>query len=1196
MTQELKKAIRGAGGGGGGKGGGGGHTPVEAPDSLRSRAYARVLDLVCEGEIEGLANGMQSIFFNETPLQNPNGSYNFNNTTVRFVNGTQGQSSIPGFPAVENETFVSVKVEQATPIVRTITNDDVDYVRVRVAVPQLTKLEDNGDLNGASVEYAIDIQSDGGGYVTQLLGANWRGSTATISGGGTLAQSTINSYQMSIVVIPDTQDTEYTVEYRKQGTVTWLTEGLYRSDNTLDFGKIPIGSITIGDVWTTPVQADFAKYEMRIVVTSGSAEITQGSNNIGSQNAKIEGKTTSKYERTHLIRLTGGAPYDIRVRRITDDSTSVKLVNPLNFESYTEIISSKLRYPNSALVGVRLDAEQFQNVPKRSYELKMLRVQVPSNYDPETRTYTGVWDGTFKTAWTDNPAWCFYDLLTNSRYGLGEYIDATQVDKWTLFAIAQYCDELVPDGLGGTEPRFTCNMYLQTRNEAYNVINAMASIFRGMPYWATGAITLGYDAPADPVYQFTNANVVDGMFNYSGSGAKARHTVALVSWNDPDDFYRRKVEYVEDAEGITRYGVIQREVAAIGCTSRGQANRVGRWILNTEQTETEMITFKTGLEGYPLRPSGIIQVADEMRAGTRLGGRITAATSNTLTLDKDLSAVVGIESGTISVILADGSLETKNISSVTGTVVTISGTWSETLTANSVFMVQTSTVAAQLYRVISIVETKDGVEVTALQHNANKYAEVEQGLNLPERQISELSVVPQAPVNLSVAENLYEIGTQVEVQVSLSWEGVPQATGYIVSYKVGDRNFVTLPQTTSSSIEIRQAIEGQYIFRVQAVNALGRRSLAAEISEEIYGKTLPPADVTNFSVNVVGSEAHFTWEAVPDLDLSYYKIRYNRATTGATYENSTDALPKVPRPATTATLPARTGTYFIKAVDKSGFQSENAADIVTIIDSIAGLNVVETSTQHPSFTGAKTNVVTVDGTIILDTTLDFDDAEGDFDDAIGFFDGGGGFVATSGTYDFDNVIDLGLVYTSRVTAKVDQTRVDYVGLFDDTSGLFDAQQGQFDGASDAQDDVNVELYVSTTNDDPSGTPTWSDYRLFQVGDYTARALRFRAKLLSTNSQSTPSVDFLQVTVDMPDRVLADSDIVSGAGSKVVSFVPAFKATPSIGIAAQNLQQGDYYTITSKTASSFTITFYNASDVAVDRTFDYVARGYGEQAA
>ena len=1191
MTDQINKVIRGAGGGGG-KGGGGGHTPVEAPDSLRSKAYARILDLVSEGEIEGLADGMKSIYLNETPLQNEDGTYNFNNTSVQFVPGTQGQGYLWGFPAVENETFVSTEVTKDTPVVRTASDQDLNYVRVRISIPQLTKLEDNGDLNGTSVQYAIDIQSDGGGYVPQVIGASWNTSGATVAS-TTLAQSTTNCYQLSINVSAD-ESADYTVEYREIGTSTWLTEGVYRADATLDFGKF-VGVIDVGDHWTTPT-LPFAKYEMRIVVTSGSAEIYTASVNVGQPTATISGKTTSKYERSHLLRLTGDAPWDIRVRRITDDSGSVKLVNKMFFESYTEIIDAKLQYPNSAVVGMRFDAEQFQNIPKRSYDLKLLRVQVPSNYDPETRTYTGVWDGTFKVAWTDNPAWCFYDLMTNDRYGLGEYIDATQVDKWTLFAIAQYCDELVPDGLGGQEPRFTCNIYMQTREEAYNVINAMASIFRGMPYWASGSVTMGYDAPSDPVYQFTNSNVIDGLFNYTGSGAKARHTVALVTWNDPEDFYRRKIEYIDDADGISRYGVIQKEVVAIGCTSRGQANRVGRWILNTEQNETEMVTFKTGLEGYPLRPSEVIQIADEMRAGTRLGGRLTAATSTTATTDTDLSGVSGITDGTIAVILPDGSLEEKDIASVDGTTITISGTWSITPADNAVFIVETTSVQTQLYRIVSVVEAQDGVEVTALQHNPNKYAEVEQGLNLPERTITSLSIVPEAPQNLSLSENLYEIGTQVEVQVTLSWEAVYGATGYIVSYKVDDRNYITLPQTTSTSLDIKPAIEGNYTFRVQAVNAIGRRSTASLYSEEVYGKTLPPADVENFSVNVVGSEAHFTWAAVPDLDLSYYKIRYNRATTGATYENSTDAFPRVPRPATSAVLPARTGTYFIKAVDKSGFQSENATEIVTIIDSISGLNVVETVNEHPTFAGTKTNVVGVDSTIILDTSIDFDDATGDFDDAVGFFDGGGGFVESEGTYDFDNVIDLGSVYTSRVTAKVDQTRVDYVNTFDDAQGLFDARQGQFDGASDAQDDVNVELYVSTTNDDPSGTPTWSDYRLFQVGDYTARAIRFRAKLISRNTQSTPSVDFLQVTVDMPDRVLAGSDIDSGAGAKVVSFLPAFKATPSIGIAAQNLQQGDYYTITSKSASSFTITFYNASDVAVDRTFDYVARGYGEQAA
>lgn len=1198
MTDEIRKAIRGSGGGGGGKdGGGGGRTPVEAPDSLRSRAYARVLDLVCEGEIEGLTDGLQSIYLNETPLQNPNGTFNFNNTSVNFVPGTQAQDPIPGFPATENEIAVSTELTKENPLVRTINNSDVDFVRVRVSVPTLTKLEDNGDLNGTSVSYAIDVQSDGGGFVPQPIGSVWRDGTVTISNGNTLAQSTVNGYQMSIIVRD--QSASFTVQYRKQGTSTWLTEGIARSDNTINLGKfasIDLGDFLSGDVYTMPPQDELARYEMRIVVSSGTASISSGSTNAGTTTATISGKTTSKYERSHIVKLYGDPPWDVRVRRITADSTTGRLSNKTFWESYTEIIDGKLRYPNSAVIGVRVDSEQFQNIPRRSYDLKMLRIQVPSNYDPETRTYTGVWDGTFKIAWTDNPAWCFYDLVTNKRYGLGDFIDTSQVDKFTLFAIGQYCDELVPDGRGGTEPRFTCNIYLQTREEAYNVVNAMASIFRGMPYWASGAITLGYDAPSDPIYQFTNANVVDGLFTYSGSAAKARHSVALVTWNDPEDFYRRKVEYVEDVDAIARYGVVQRDVVAIGCTSQGQANRVGRYLLNTEQSETEMVTFTTGLEGYPMRPSDVIQVADEMRAGERLGGRVTSATTSTVGVDKDLSGIEGVTDGTISVIMPDGTLETKNIGSVSSSSIVIEGSFSTAPDNNTIYMVQTSNVQYQLYRVVSLVEKKDGVEVTALQHNPNKYAEVEQDLNLPERTITTLSATPESPENLTTAEALYENGTQIEVQVNLSWEPVRGATGYIVAYKVGDRNFVTLPQTSSTSIELQNAIEGQYTFRVQAVNAIGRRSTPAIHNAEIYGKTLPPADVENFSVNVVGSESHFTWEAVPDLDLSYYKIRYNRATTGATYENSTDAFPKVPRPATSATLPARTGTYFIKAVDKSGFQSENATEIVTIIDSIAGLNVVETLTEHPDFAGAKTDVVATDSSLILNTTLEFDSAEGDFDDFLGLFDGGGGSVSSSGTYDFDNVVDLGGIYTSRVTALLDQVRVDYVGLFDDASGLFDDRLGQFDGASDAQDDVNAELYVSTTRDDPNGTPTWSDYRLFQVGDYTARGLRFRCRLVSNNTQSTPRVDFLQVTVDMPDRVLAESDIDSGAGSKVVSFSPAFKATPSIGIAAQNLQQGDYYTITAKSASSFTITFYNASDVAVDRTFDYVARGYGEQAA
>jgi predicted phage tail protein len=1198
-----KKTIKGAGGGGGGKGGGGGgsgRVAQESPDSLRSIAYASVLDLVSEGEIEGLAEGLKSVYFNETPLQNPNNSFNFTGATVISTTGSQGQSYIEGFPNVENEIGVSTQVEFATPIVRQISNSEIDAVRVRVSIPVLTQQNtSNGDLNGASVQYAIDVQSDGGGYIPQILGAQWSANTINIVS-ATLAQANQPVYQMQISVNDNLFVGSYTVEYKKQSDSVWQTSGITEKVNESTGGKGMFAAVVtavLGNKTFIMPTRDQALWEMRIVYTGkGGSGIVAASGNYGTPFATVTGKTTSKYEKSHRIELTGDAPWDIRVRRITADSTSSALQNKTFWESYTEIIDGKFRYPNSAIVGVRIDASQFDSIPRRSYDLKLLKVKIPNNYDPVTRTYNGVWDGTFSVAWTDNPAWCFYDLVTNTRYGLGDFIPEAQVDKWTLYAIGRYCDELVPDGFGGTEPRYTCNIYFQTREEAYTVINNMASIFRGMPYWASGAITLGYDAPSDPVYQFSNSNVADGNFSYQGSAIKARHTVALVTWNDPEDFYRQKVEYVENADGIARYGIVQTEVIAVGCTSRGQANRAGRWILFTEQSETELVTFKTGIEGNQIRPSNVIQIADEARAGTRTGGRVSSATTSVVTVDQNVSGIANIGTGTLSVILPSGTLESRSISSVATSAITVSSPFTETPAPNAIWMVQTSTLSLQTFRVTSIVEEADGLSITALAHNPNKYANVEQGLILAPRVISSLSIVPTSPNNLTASEILYEENADIEVLVTLSWSPVDRATGYQVSYKVDDRNFINLPVTSATSIDIRNAIEGTYTFKVFAINSIGKRSLPTELTAQIYGKTLPPANVTNFSVNIIGTQAYLSWTPVPDLDLAYYRIRHSRLTTGATYSDAIDIIDKVARPANTAVVPAMTGTYFIKAYDKLDYSSLLATESVAIINDISGLNVIEIITESPAYLGEKIECHPTDEGLVLDTAIDFDDVEGLFDDVVGLFDGGGGTTSTEGTYFFENYLDLGSIYTSRITAIVDVGRVDYVNTFDSREGDFDAAVGEFDGDPDDFDDTNVELWVSTTDNDPNSSPAiWSAYRKFFVGDYKARGFKFKAVLTSTDETASPLLKTLTISVDMPDRVIGGDDIVSGtgAGGYSVVFTPSFRVSPSIGIMGQNLQQGDFYEIPTKSASGFTIRFKNSSGTVVSRTFDYVAKGYGE---
>lgn len=1057
MTNKL---IRGFGGGGGkGGGGGSGRVAVEAADSLRSKAFARVLDLISEGEIVGLVDGAKSIYLDETPLQNDDGSFNFQGLEIVTRTGTQPQGYVPGFPAVESETAVGVEVKSSSAVTRQVSNTEIDAVRVRISIPQLTEQNlKNGDLNGASVTYAIDVQSNGGGFVQYL------------------------------------EDT-------------------------------------------------------------------------------VSGKTTSKYERSYRVELTGSAPWDIRVRRVTPDSTKTALQNKTFWESYTEIIDAKLRYPNSALVGIKIDSSQFSSIPRRAYDVKLLKVRVPTNYDPEARTYSGIWNGSFKTAWTDNPAWCFYDLLTNDRYGLGGLIDEAQVDKWALYSVARYCDELVPDGFGGTEPRFTCNIYMQSRAEAYRVIQDMASIFRGMVYWQSGAITVSQDAPADPVYLFTPANVVDGSFVYSGSSAKARHTVALVSWNDPEDFYRQKVEYVEDVAGIARYGIIQTDVTAIGCTSRGQANRVGRWLLFSEQSESEVVVFKTGIEGAVARPGQIIQVADPVRGGVRRGGRIASATSNSIVVDSPLTVSGG--GNTLSVILPSGTVEERAIASISGSTVTVTTPFSQTPAIGAIWVVESPTLNAQTFRVVSAVEVEDGIELNAVAHNPDKFAAIEQGLVLQPRQISALSIVPNAPENVLVTETLYESAAEVKTLISLSWDAVLGATSYLVSYKVGDGNFVNLPEISSNNAEIRDAVDGVYTFRIVAVNAVGKRSSASTKTQTILAATAPPSDVQNFSMIPVSGMAYLSWDAASDLDVlvgGTVRIRWTPKTAGQDWNEAVDILPAMSGTQRNAQAPLLAGTYMARFIDSSGNVSLNAAMIVTDVVDLLGFNIVETIQEDPGFTGTKTDTeydATVSGLVISKD--------------------GSGNVLPEGTYNFADDLDLGAVYPCRISAYMEAAGFSPSELIDARIELIDTWL-DFDGSR--IDDVNATIYMRTTSDNPAGSPTWTEWKPFFVGEYTARAFQFKVVMTSATYDHNIAIQALSVTIDMADRVESQRNLVSGTGTYSVTFAEAFRETPTIGITAINMASGDYYLISNQTQSGFDIIFKNPAGTNVSRTFDVIAKGYG----
>ena len=1068
------RTIRGSGGGGKGGGGGSARAAVEAPDSLRSRQYARVLDLVSEGESDGLVNGLQSVYLDDTPVQNADGSFNFTGVTLETRQGTQSQSYIPGFGGVEAEQAVAVEVTAAAPVVRSISNPNANALRVTVSVPQLTSQNiENGDLSGTSVALAIDLQTAGGGYVEQL------------------------------------QDT-------------------------------------------------------------------------------ISGKTTSRYQRAYRIGLTGSGPWDLRVRRITADSTVAALANATYWDSYTEVIDAKLRYPNSALIALSIDAERFAAIPRRGYEMRGLHVRIPSNYNPTTRAYAGVWDGSFTTAWTNNPAWCFYDLLTSTRYGLGSFINADQVDKWSLYQIAQYCDELVPSGFGGTEPRFTCNLYLQTRAEAFSVISSFASIFCGMVYWGAGAIISMQDAPADPVALYTPANIVGGQFGYSGSSVKTRHTVALVSWNDPADRYKQKIEYVEDAEGIAIYGIVQTEVVALGCSSRGQAHRYGRRILYTERMETETVTFRSGLDGLAVSPGEIIQTADPVRAGVRMGGRLLAATADFLTLDAPVTIAVGA-SYTLWAVLPDGTVESRLVTTGVGTTETLSvspmfGTAPQ---AMSIWVLAASNLAPETWRVISISEVDNThAEVAALKYSPGKYSEIEQNIMLESLPVSSLGMAQLAPSDLIISESLYLV-TPVVVgsRVTVSWLGAAQY--YELQYRLNGENWHVV-STQASSIDIQPAEVGKYEFILRAINAIGRRSLPVSAAKVIYGLTNPPGNVSSFNLAAIGGLAHLTFDAAADLDVfvgGYLRIRHTDEMSMPEWSSAVNIGKQIPGTATTATLPLLMGTYLAKWVDSGGRESPAAVGIVTDAPNVIELNFVRSLSEQPGFAGVKTRLELSDLGLTLDSAETIAEQLGVVSTWPKLSTLGG--IASSGEYYFENSIDVGAVYTSRLTAALKTQGFDALDLI----GQRPVVSSWASVVGDIITDVDCVIYVRTTNDDPAASPTWSAWRAFVVGDYHARAFEFKAVLSSDYITHSIAVSQLKVTVDMPNRIESGNDIATGAAVYSVTYSLPFIFSPAVGITAQNMQTGDFYEFTNKSKEGFEIVFKNSASNIISRTFDYISRSY-----
>ena len=721
-------------------------TPTEQPDDLQSVAKAKILLALGEGEFAGGLTA-RDIYLDGTALENSDGSQNFSGVAWEFRSGTQAQKYIQGIPGTENEINVGTEVSSSTAWTRTFTNTQLSAVRLRLKWPSLFKQEDDGDLVGYSVNYAVDLQTDGGSWQTVL-------------------------------------------------------------------------------------------------------------------NTSVTGKTTSGYERSHRIDLPqAGSTWTIRLRKITADANSAKIGDTMTLQSFTEVIDAKLRYPNTALLYIEFDSSQFNgSIPQISCEPRGRVIRVPDTYDPETRTYSGTWTGAFKWAWTNNPAWIFYDLVVTDRFGLGNRLTAANIDKWTLYQVAQYCDQSVPDGKGGsgTEPRYTCNVYIQDRNDAYTVLRDFAAIFRGMTYWGDDQIVALADMPRDVDFTYTHANVVDGKFVYSSSTTKSRYTNALVSWSDPANGYADAMEPVFEQELVARYGFNQLEITAIGCTRQSEANRKGRWGILTNNKD-RVVTFDVGLDGNIPQPGYIIAVADRNLSGRDLGGRLSVVNGRVLKLDRVPSAKAGDR---IMVNLPSGITQSRTIQSLSGEIVTVTTAFSELPQAEAVWVIESDELYAQQYRVISVTDNNDGTyTITGANHDPDKYARIDTGAVIDQRPVSVIPPGNQSqPVNIAISSfSVIQQNISVET-MRVSWDQAQNAIAYEAQWRRNDGNWVNVPRSSTTSFDVPGIYAGRYLVRVRAINA-AEISSGWGYSEEktLTGKVGNPPKPVGFMATGINWGIRLNW-------------------------------------------------------------------------------------------------------------------------------------------------------------------------------------------------------------------------------------------------------------------------------------------------------------------------------------------------
>jgi len=1102
-------------------------SPTRAPDTLNSRQFASIQDLLSEGEIEGFATpskagltkgttaynnaALKDIFLNDTPILNSSASntspatadFNFQNVefTPRF--GTSNQDHIPGIESSQSTTGVGVTVTTSSPVTRQITNTNVDAVKVTITFPQLQKVTDQGDLLGSTVELKIQIQYNGGGFSD---------------------------------ILSDT----------------------------------------------------------------------------------ITGRTADAYQKEYRVNFTGAFPVDVRVVRVTADSTSSQLVDAFTWSSISEIVDDKQRYLNSAYTNLRIDSEQFSSIPNRAFRIRGVKVRIPgagasSSGTPTVDLQTGriiypsgyIFNGTMGAAvWCSCPAMILLDLLTTERYGFGTHITDANLDLFSFVAASKYANEEVDDGFGGQEARFSCNVNLQGSMEAYQLINELAGVMRCFPIWSEGSVTITQDKPTDPSYLFSLSNVGESGFSYSGSSLKQRNTVIAVSYFNMES---REIDYevVEDTAAQAKLGIIKKDVKAFACTSRGQAHRLGKAILFSEQNESEVVSFTTSIDaGAIVRPGAVISINDPVRAGVRRSGRINTASTTQITVDntKDLSGFSGTNQK-CSVILPDGTVETEDISGISNNVITVSSAFSSAPNANSIWLIQSDSLNAQTYRVISV-EEQDGINfaITALTYVDGKYANIEQGVTLPARNISLLNEPKDPPGNLQASERIVVINALAVTKIILSWVTVTGVSQYLVQYRFNNTNWVS-EIVFRPDFELLNTEAGSYEFKVFSYNAaLKLSATSTDLTFNAVGKTTPPGDVQNLSMEPITNKlVRLRWTKAVDPDVLHggrVYVRHSNLTDGSgTFQNSVDLVTALAGNTTDVVVPSLEGEYILKFQDDQGNFSTGETSIIQDLPDLIDTQVIlqdREDLDNPPFQGTDTNTTFNNTTSALQLTNPATNATGE--------------------YAFKDILDLGAVFSldlKRVIRSVGFViGQDIETLIPGPPGiLWDqyALNGNFDGA--AADEANCQIQVATSQ---AGSGSFGAFNNFANGTFKGRRFKFKLILETTDTAQNMNVQQAGYTAEFQSRTelnyqtggsTSTAPQSSGTSAKTVTFgTPFFVGTsslggvnaflPTVGITIQNAQSGDFFTVTNVSGTGFTVSIKNGSSF-VDRTFTFQAVGYGK---